>query len=209
MQTQHKRNRIGIMGGTFDPIHLGHLIMAEQARDQFTLDKVLLMPSGHSYFKDHRAQKVTDAPIRLEMTKLAAQGQQGFEASDLEVLREGNSYTCETLRQLTALHRDTKYFFIVGADTVMSMRTWREPGAIFERCEVLAAIREDQVQRETLNVEIEALGHDFGAVIHLLRVPNIGISSTDIRERAKAHRSIHYLVPEAVERYIMETGIYR
>lgn len=208
MNLKH-RSRIGIMGGTFDPIHLGHLIVAEQARDQFALEKVLLMPSGHSYFKDHRAKKVTDSGIRLEMTRLAAQGQKYFEASDVEVMRAGNSYTYETLQQLTAAHPDTDYYYIVGADTIMAMRIWREPKAIFDRCEVLAAVRNDQVADTALKAEIKALERDYGAHIHLLSVPNIGISSTDIRERAALGRSIHYLVPEAVERYIMETGIYK
>lgn len=207
MSAQHK-SRIGIMGGTFDPIHLGHLIVAEQARDQFDLEKILLMPSGHSYFKDNRAWKVTDSNVRLEMTKLAAYDQPGFEVSAIEVQREGNSYTCDTLQQLSELHPDVDYYYIVGADTIMSMRLWRKPKAIFDRCVVLAAIRDDQVPEDHLKAEIEALGRDFGAVIHLLSVPNIGISSTDIRKRASEGRSIHYMVPEAVERYIMKTGIY-
>lgn len=208
MSAQHN-SRIGIMGGTFDPIHLGHLIMAEQARDQFDLEKVLLIPSGHSYFKDNRAWKVTDSKMRLEMTRLAAYDQPGFEVSSIEVLREGNSYTCETLQQLGELHPDVDYYYIVGADTIMSMRMWRKPKEIFERCEVLAAIRDDQVPEDHLKAEIEALERDFGAVIHLLSVPNIGISSTDIRKRSAEGRSIHYMVPAAVERYIIKTGVYR
>ena len=136
------RMRIGILGGTFDPIHLGHLIIAEQARDQYALDKVLLIPSGHSYFKDNRKRKVLPAQTRLEMTRIAAGDRACFEVSDIEVTRPGNTYSFETLEELGRQNPDADLFFIVGADTVCSMRTWREPGRIFDACTILAAICE-------------------------------------------------------------------
>ena len=203
------KEKIGILGGTFDPIHLGHLIIAEQARDQYGLDKVMLIPSGHSYFKDNRSRKVLPAQTRLQMTKIAAQDHPPFEVSDIEVNRPGNTYSFETLEALKALNPEAELYFIVGADTVCSMRTWREPGRIFNACTVLAAIREDQVDPEQLRQETEALERDFGARILPVSIPNIGISSTDIRGRAAAGKSIHYLVPDPLERYIIETGIYK
>ena len=109
-----KAERIGILGGTFDPIHLGHLIIAEQARDQYQLDRVLLIPSGHSYFKDHRSKKVQPAQVRLEMTKIAAGSYKPFEVSDIEVNRPGNTYSFETLEELKALNPESELFFIVG-----------------------------------------------------------------------------------------------
>ena len=204
-----KAERIGILGGTFDPIHLGHLIIAEQARDQYQLDRVLLIPSGHSYFKDHRSKKVQPAQVRLEMTKIAAGSYKPFEVSDIEVNRPGNTYSFETLEELKALNTESELFFIVGADTICSMRTWREPQRIFDVCTVLAAMREDQVDPEEFQRETQALEKDFGARIYPVSIPNIGISSTQIRERAASGKSIHYLVPDALESYIIESGIYK
>ena len=201
--------KIGILGGTFDPIHLGHLIIAEQARDQYGLDRVLLIPSGHSYFKDNRSRKVQPAQTRLEMTRIAARDHAPFEVSDIEVNRPGNTYSFETLEQLRELYPSSELYFIVGADTVCSMRTWRAPERIFAACTILAAIREDQVDPEQLKNESEALARDYGARILPVEIPNIGISSTDIRERAAAGKSIHYLVPSALESYIIKNGIYK
>ena len=204
-----KAERIGILGGTFDPIHIGHLIIAEQARDQYQLDRVLLIPSGHSYFKDNRSKKVQPAQVRLEMTKIAAGSYKPFEVSDIEVNRPGNTYSFETLEELKTQNPESELFFIVGADTICSMRTWREPQRIFDVCTVLAAMREDQVDPEEFKKETEALERDFGARIYPVSIPNIGISSTQIRERAASGKSIHYLVPDALESYIIETGIYK
>lgn len=203
-----KAERIGILGGTFDPIHLGHLIIAEQARDQYQLDRVLLIPSGHSYFKDNRSRKVLPAQVRLEMTKIASGDYKPFDVSDIEVNRPGNSYSFETLEELKALNPEAELFFIVGADTICSMRTWREPQRIFDVCTVLAAMREDQVDPDQFRGETLALERDFGARILPVEIPNIGISSTKIRERASLGKSIHYLVPDALESYIIENGIY-
>ena len=204
-----KTEKLGILGGTFDPIHLGHLIIAEQARDQYGLDRVLLIPSGHSYFKDNRSRKVQPAQTRLEMTRIAARDHAPFEVSDIEVNRPGNTYSFETLEQLRELYPSSELYFIVGADTVCSMRTWRAPERIFAACTILAAIREDQVDPEQLKNESEALARDYGARILPVEIPNIGISSTDIRERAAAGKSIHYLVPSALESYIIKNGIYK
>ena len=204
-----KTERIGILGGTFDPIHLGHLIIAEQARDQYKLDRVLLIPSGHSYFKDNRSKKVQPAQVRLEMTKIAAGNYKPFEVSDIEVNRPGNTYSFETLEELKAQNPGSELFFIVGADTICSMRTWREPKRIFDVCTVLAAMREDQVDPEEFQKQTQALERDFGARIFPVSIPNIGISSTQIREKAASGKSVHYLVPDALESYIIETGIYK
>ena len=203
------KKKIGILGGTFDPIHLGHLIIAEQAKDQYGLDQVLLIPSGHSYFKDNRAQKVLPALTRLEMTRKAVSDYPPFEVSDIEVLRSGNTYTYETLEELADLHPEAELYFIVGADTVCSMSTWREPARIFAACTVLAAMREDQVDPESFEQGIKDLENRFHARIRTISIPNIGISSTQIRERAGNGKSIHYLVPNALESYIIENGIYK
>ena len=207
-KVMEKRVRTGIMGGTFDPPHFGHLLIAEAARDAMGLDSVILMPSGRSYFKDHQARKVSDKYDRLEMTRIAAMTNPFFTVSDMEVLREGRTYTAETLEILTRDHPDTDYFFIVGADTVVSMRTWYHPEEIFSRCTILAAIREDSVKPEALTEEIRALERDFGARIRLLDVPNVGFSSTDIKNRLEEGRSVRYMLPEGVASYIRSKGLY-
>lgn len=201
--------RVGILGGTFDPIHTAHLIIAEAAYDAFDLDEVLLMPSGHSYFKDSRSQKVLSPEVRYQMVCEAAADNPHFTASDFEIRREGNTYTYETLRELRRMNPDNHYFFIVGADSVRDILKWRNPESIFADCTLLAALREDGIPTEEFLREVEHLRKDYGADIHTLEIPAIGISSTDIRNRIKSGRTIHYLVPERVERYIIEKGIYR
>lgn len=202
--------KVGILGGTFDPIHMGHLIVAQEALDFYGLDRVVLMPSGHSYFKDNReGPGVLPSDDRLYMTQLAADENPKFTCSSLEVERSGNTYTYETLEELRQMYPEREFYFIVGADTIMSIRTWREPQRLFDSCTILAALREDEVSPADFEREREALMRDFGARILTLRIPNIGISSTDIRRRVKDKRSIHYLVPNPVEQYIMKKGLYR
>ncbi len=200
--------RIGILGGTFDPIHLGHLIIAQEAYEHFGLDKVLLMPTGHSYFKDHREEKVSDPKVRLEMTRAAAAGDTRFEVSDLEVLRPGNSYTAQTLTELQAANPDERYFYIVGADTLCMMRSWYQPQTIFDLCTVLAAVRSDQTDNESFQQEAEALRADFGARIEMLPVRRIDLSSTEIRARVREGKSISYFVNAPVEDYILRHHLY-
>ena len=201
--------KIGILGGTFDPIHTAHLIIAEAAYDSFSLDEVLLMPSGHSYLKDNRAQKVLPPEIRYEMTCLAAADNPHFTASDFEMRHPGNTYTSETLLALSKLNPRDEFYFIIGADSVYSILTWKDPEVIFENCTLLAAIREDGTPPERFLQEVSRLREEYGAKIDIIEIPAIGISSTDIRNRVKNGRTIHYLVPDAVERYIIETGLYR
>lgn len=201
--------KVGILGGTFDPIHTAHLIIAEAAYDAFGLDEVLLMPSGHSYFKDQRSQKVLPPEVRYEMVCEAAADNPHFTPSDFEIHREGNTYTCDTLRGLREQNPENHYYFIVGADSIRDILTWRNPESIFADCTLLAALREDGIPTAEFLKAVEHLRTQYGADIYTLEIPAIGISSTDIRNRVKNGRTIHYLVPERVERYIIETGIYR
>ncbi len=201
--------KTGILGGTFDPIHLGHLIIAETAADQLGLDRVLLMPSYISYFKENRSDSVSSAEDRLAMTRAAAVGNPRFLVSDMEVLRGGKSYTYESLEALHAEDPDDELYYIVGADTVCSMGTWRYPERIFPHCTVVGALRPDQISPENLRTGAAQLEADYGARILFLDVPAIGISSTQIRENVRQGRSIRYLVPDAVEEYIRDRGLYR
>lgn len=204
-----RKRRVGILGGTFDPIHTAHLIIAEAAYDAFDLDEVLLMPSGHSYFKDNRARKVSPPEVRYALVCEAAADNPHLTPSDFEIGRAGNTYTSETLRDLRARHPQNHYFFIMGADSVRDILKWKDSEVIFANCTLLAALREDGIPTEEFLREVDRLRTQYGADIHTLEIPAIGISSTDIRKRVESGRTIHYLVPDRVERYIMETGLYR
>ena len=191
--------KTGILGGTFDPIHTGHLILAETAYDSFGLDRVLLIPAGHSYFKDKREDKVSSPEDRLALLNAAARDNSHFEISDIELRRPGNSYTCDTLEELHRLYPEDTFFFIVGADTLCSMHTWRAPERIFSDCCVLVAVRQDQISEDVLDAAIERLTTQYQAKIEKMPVRNIEISSTDIRKRIREGRSVKYLVPPGVE----------
>ena len=195
--------RIGILGGTFDPPHRGHLAIARAAMDQYGLDRVILMPSGHSYFKDHQARKVTDPAVRLHMTQLACRGKKGFQVSPIEVRREGRTYTSETLETLQALYPEAELFFIVGADTVASMHLWHNPQGIFSRASILAAVREDQVDAASLQAAVSSLEETWRDVRILpIQAPSISISSTQIKDRLERGEDTSDLVPEGVAVYI-------
>lgn len=199
-------SRVGILGGTFDPIHLGHLITAENAFDAAGLDEVLLMPTGCSYFKED--QKVTPALQRYEMTCLAAEGNPHFRATDLETKRPGNSYTAVTLQEMKKLRPQDEFFYIVGADTLVMMSMWKDPQVIFDSCTLLVETRQDEVADSGLEDEAEKLRVAYGAKIVFLPARNIEISSTEIRTRVREGKSIRYLVPDRVEQYIREHGLY-
>lgn len=199
--------KTGILGGTFDPIHLGHLIMAEEAYEAAGLDRVILMPTGHSYFKENR--KVAPPEVRLALCRAAAADNPHLVVSDLETRRSGDTYTVTTLRELTDLYPEDQFFYIVGADTLVQMRLWVEPAEIFRRAVILVAAREDETASDTLTDEIRELKAQYQADIRPLPVRNIEISSTDVRERVQAGRSIRYLVPPAVEEEINRRGLYQ
>ena len=203
--TGQRIKKIGIMGGTFNPIHIGHLLLAENAKDNFALDEILFIPSGCSYMK--KTSEVADRQTRYEMTRLAIADNPSFSISDIEVKREGNTYTYETLLQLKEQQPETEFYFIVGADSLFSMETWKKPEIIFENCILLAAVRDDK-KRKDLEAQILYLKEKFHARIHPISMQEISISSTDIRNRIKEQRSVRYMVPEQVVSYIKEHQLY-
>lgn len=199
-------SRVGILGGTFDPIHLGHLITAENAFDAAGLDEVILIPTGCSYFKED--QKVTPALQRYEMTCLAAEGNSHLRVTDLETKRPGNSYTAVTLQELQQLRPQDEFFYIVGADTLVMMSMWKDPQAIFDACTLLVETRQDEVTDAGLEDEARKLRVSYGARIVFLPARSIEISSTEIRARVREGKSVRYLVPDRVEKYIREHELY-
>lgn len=201
--------RIGIMGGTFNPIHNGHLIIAQRAKEQFTLEQVLFMPSGVPYMKN--LQEILPASVRCEMTALAIRNIPDFELSDMEAVSKENTYTCITLQKLKAMHPDTDYYFILGADSLYAIEEWRNPELIFKNCTILAAVRNEPAQNGSAQLQTQAayLRKKYRASIELLETEGVDVSSTQIRELLQAGASVHGLVPEAVETYITENHLYQ
>ena len=197
--------KIGIMGGTFDPIHIGHLATAESVREIFALDEILFIPAARPPHK--LARHVTDEIHRLAMTTLATRSNKFFRVSDIELKRTGLSYTLDTM---DALHKQfgatTELFFIIGADSLADLSKWHEAKKLVARSHFIATTRPG------VDVDFSATEKFFGTAasehIHRVTTPAIEISSTEIRERVKSGRSIKYLVPEAVEDYILREGLY-
>jgi nicotinate-nucleotide adenylyltransferase len=191
-------NRIGILGGTFNPVHTAHLIIAEAAREQLQLDKILFITSANP---PHKSADIIDARVRLDLVRLAISGNKYFEASDIEItsLQHSKSFTVDTLLKLNDLYKDTKIFLLMGMDNLVELHTWKEPERLFELAEVVVLNRPGY----TVNT-----GNDFGKKTKSINVPNIEISSTDIRKRIKEGKSIKYLVPKEIEEYIVKKKLY-
>ncbi len=199
--------KIGISGGTFDPVHFGHLLAAEYARCEFGLDKVLFVPLGLPPHKN--PDLITDSESRFEMVQLAVRGNPGFEVSRIELDRPGFTYTVDTLEELRARYGpETRLLYIVGADVVGELLTWKDWARVFSICEFIAVIRPES-GREAFLRQVERLRKEYGAKIHPLDMPPMGISSSLIRSRVREGKSIRYMVPAAVEEYIYGKGLYR
>jgi nicotinate-nucleotide adenylyltransferase len=201
-----KTLRLGIMGGTFDPIHFGHLVAAEEALVQFNLDKVVFMPTGRPVRKTHR--HVSSAEDRYLMTVIATASNPDFEVSRLEIDRPGNTYTVDTMLQLREMHGpNAELFFISGADAVREILTWKDAARIAELCTFIAATRPG-FDAEIGGLKPPAPGAPVPRV-ESMEVPALAISSSDIRARVAARRPIRYLLPESVASYIEKNGLYR
>ena len=199
--------RIGIFGGSFDPIHWGHLILAEQAREQARLDEVWFIPSAIAPHK--RTGPVASDRQRLEMVQLAIVGHSAFRANDIELNRGGTSYTVDTLESLSQLHPNDEFFLLMGGDSLDQFRAWREPERICQLATPLVFFRQGSSQSlETLRGLVNA--ERFAAMTNAAIVSRlIEISSTDIRQRATSGRSLRYLVPRSIEMYIEHHKLYR
>lgn len=198
--------KIGIMGGTFDPVHIGHLVLAQSAMEAEDLDEVWLVPTGCSYMKEDR--KVLSPKERYEMTKLAVRENDKMRCLDIEIKREGYTYSYETLEELRKEYPEDLFFFIFGADCLFTIETWKYPERIFASASVIAAMR-DGADIAAMELKIAELSQKYEARIRLLPFLNLEISSTDIRERVRVGKSIRYLVPDKVLDYIAEKGFYK
>ena len=197
---------IGIMGGTFDPIHNGHLIAAEFARHEFQLDRVIFMPAARPPHKEINA--VLDSEHRYKMVKLAIQGNPAFEISDLEMKRTGKSYTIDTIRYFLEHCPGSDIYFIMGADSLLMMDTWKDYRELSGLCRFVVVTRPGYVIEHS-DPALENLPPVLWERMEFLPIPGLYISSTDIRQRVAISRPIKYLLPLEVEQYILDQGLYR
>jgi nicotinate-nucleotide adenylyltransferase len=198
--------RLGVLGGTFDPPHLGHLIIAEEARTALKLDRVMFMPAGDPYQKSAE-REVSAAIHRLSMVRLAITGNAAFERSSMETEQNGPSYTVETLRRLRSrLGTADGLWLILGTDSLAGLPGWKEPARLLELCRLAVAPRaRDASDLDQLERQLPGLK----AAVDWLEMGRVDISSTEIRRRVAAGKTIRYQVPAAVEEYIAAQGLYK
>lgn len=209
MMKSAKKRKIGIMGGTFDPIHIGHLILGEQAYGQLALEKVLFLPSGNPPHKKARFGRATDEQ-RVEMVRLSIADNPHFELSLTEMQDEGYSYsyTYRTLERMNREHPDEEYYFIIGADSLLTLENWRKPDRICQNCKIVVAVR-DRTPDEIINQEIQRLSEKYQGTFLRLDTPEIDLSSACIRKRISEGLTIRYYVPNSVRDFIYQNQIYQ
>lgn len=198
-------SKIGIMGGTFDPIHIGHLMLAEWAADAAGLEQVWLIPTGQSYMKADR--NIQPGNERLHMVRLAIEGNDRLKCLDLEIKRGGYTYSYETIEELHELYPEHQFYFIEGADCLFTMENWKCPERLLAGCTILAAVRGDVSVQKLEEKRIELLAR-YGGEIQLMPFLQISISSTEIRRRLSCGESVRYMVPNKVLQYVQQKGLY-
>ncbi len=196
---------IGVIGGTFDPIHIGHLIMAEQAWTKLGLDSVLFVPAGQPWFKANNV--ITVATHRLEMLRLAISANPHFKLCTVEVERPGPSYTIDTMMELRDGQGINFPYFILGMDSIVGLPLWKEPEKLLQMCHLVVAPRSGLSKVEKLKALEESV-HGLIENVTQLDMPVIDISSSDIRRCVASGESIRYLVPAGVEQYIVDHSLY-
>ena len=199
------KKRLGVMGGTFDPIHIGHLVTAQTVAEAFSLERVIFMPAAKPPHKTE--QKVTPPLVRLGMVRAAVADNPRFAVSDIEFCREGLSYTVDTIDELKRVYGDEmELFFIVGADSANDLQKWHNPDELLTKCNFVAA------SRGGMEWDTSALQNRFGqlaAKVHFLATPALDISSTNIRDRVRRGLDVRYFVTETVRLFIEREGLYR
>ena len=196
---------VGILGGTFDPVHSGHLILAEVAREQLNLNEILFIPAGQPWLKVERT--ITPAEHRLQMLRLALDDTPYFRTSEMEIKRSGPTYTIDTINALKErLSAEDELFFILGQDNLMQLPQWHDAPELIKLCYLVAAPRPGVKKPDLKAMEAEIPG--IRQRVMLMKEPLVDISATDIRERVARGLSVRHLVPEPVNRYIKEHRLY-
>ncbi len=199
--------KIGIMGGTFDPIHIGHLLLGEFAYEDFGLDEIWFLPNGNPPHKE-TADTGTSLEHRIEMIRKAIEGVPHFRLNLHEATTEEHSYTYRTMQEFNQMFPEHEFYFILGADSLFSIEQWKYFREIFPTCTILAAMRDDKDARE-MQRQILYLTEKYGARIRLLQAPLLEISSTVIRDRASRDLGVRYMVPDSVAEYIRTNHLYK
>ena len=199
-------SKIGFFGGTFNPIHNAHLRIAQEAKDRFGLDRILLVPSGYSWMKDPK--EIASREDRLRMAELAAEECEGFEVSTIETNQEGPTYSYETLQKLKALYPEDEICFIIGADQLMILEQWKKPEEIFRLATILVADRGGFDWQE-MEEKAAELTERYGAKIRIYHMEASELSSTDLRRRIRDGEDISGCVPEKVAEYVEKKELYR
>lgn len=199
--------KIGIMGGTFDPIHNGHLMLGRAAYENFHLDKVWFMPNGNPPHKKSSTIK-SSARDRMEMTLRAIAPYPEFELQPYEALRRDVSCSYQTMEHFHNQYPDDEFFFIIGADSLMAIETWVHPERLFPTCTILATYRDEVKTKEEMYEQIKHLNLKYGANIQLLETPLMAVSSHELRTRMKAGISVTSYIPASVANYIQEKNLY-
>ena len=198
--------KLGILGGTFDPIHLGHLLIAEQARATLGLDEVLFITAGQPWMKE--GTPISDARHRLSMVRLAVGANPFFHASAIEIDRPGPTYTVDTLEELRReAESDAQLYLVLGADSLKNLSRWKSPELLIQLCTLVAAPRPGHADRDL--GFIDDIQPGASQKLAILEGPEVGISGAEIRRRVSQGLSVRYQVPEDVERYIYSHGLYR
>ncbi len=196
--------RIGIMGGTFDPVHNGHLVIARSVADQLGLDRVLFIPAGNPNFKQD--QKLASAADRVRMVELAIANEPDFELDLREVERPGVTYTADTLEELVRCHEDARLFFIMGTDSAITLSGWKRSEDVARLCTVVVAHRPGQ---STQRVRDALAANPVAFDVMYLDVPQVDVSSTQVRERIALGQGVDGMLPASVEAYVAQAGLYQ
>lgn len=199
--------RIGIMGGTFDPVHNGHLLLGKQAYEEYGLDEIWYMPSHIPPHKKDR--KITASEDRIEMLRLALQDLPYCIVSDFEMKREGNTYTAHTLALLKEAYPEDQFYFIIGADSLFQIERWYHPEKVMALTSLMVSGREYEGAERSFDEQIAYLSEKYGAKIYPLHNEEVDIASADIRRCIAEGKDIVKDVPEAVAQYIKEHGLYK
>ena len=197
--------KYGIFGGSFNPIHYGHLMICEYIKEEMGLDKVIFIPTGNPPHKELELS----AKDRYEMVRLAISPNPDFEISDIETTRVKKSYTVDTIRELKKIYKEEKLYFLIGLDSLFQLKTWMKIGDLSKEIEFVVALRPGYLDKEEVNKEIDFLRENFGTKINLIKTPLYEISSTDLRDRIHEGKSLRYLIPKKVLDYIEESGFYK
>ena len=198
--------KIGILGGSFHPFHNGHLLLGKYCLDKKLVNEVWFVPTGISYLKAHN--EMLSGEERLRLVELGIQDQPNMLASDVEIRREGYTYTVETLMQLKEMHPECEFYFIIGADCLFSMETWYQAEKIFSLCHLLVA-RRDGKSRYEMRIKAKELKERFHASIRILEFKEMNVSSTMIRNRIQAGEDFDDLVPKKIADEIIKKGYFR